>query len=98
MEKKFYLVRLYSDCYSGIWDEYVYYAESAEEIEDRIDVIEWGEQYEYYAVGSKSEFEDEEEYECVLNEYYDTLDYSIKEVSLPELKELGFKDGDIQEI
>lgn len=90
MELKIFNVHLYSSEYAGIYEDYLVKAYEQKEIEDSIDIVDWGSNYESYI----NDPEDCDEVDV----YYESLFYEVTEVTVEELLSEGYTQEEIEEI
>lgn len=90
MELKIFNVHLYSSEYAGIYEDYLIKAYEQKEVEDSIDLYNWGTTYEDY-------IEDPEDVDAV-DSYYENLFCEVTEVTVEELLSEGYTQEEIEAI
>lgn len=90
MELKIFSVHLYSTEYAGIYDDYLIKAYSQNEVENSIDINDWGSNYETYI----NDPEDCDEVDI----YYESLFYDVVETTIEELLYEGYTQEEIEAI
>lgn len=90
MELKIFNVHLYSSEYAGIYEDYLVKAYDQKEVENSIDIIDWGSNYETYI----NDPEDCDEVDA----YYESLFCEVAEATVEELLSEGYTQEEIEAI